>query len=120
MCFIFPVVNLGDKASKWKVPEMECYQGISAFQNYSHLFSLFSKSELLFHCRILQIKFSKKMCLEHDEKLISYLSMLRDIEMRIKRVQPAGQNVDVLQTLLQQAEVSTAPAFVCKSHLSLL
>uniref|UniRef100_A0A8C3LB73 Microtubule actin crosslinking factor 1 n=1 Tax=Chrysolophus pictus TaxID=9089 RepID=A0A8C3LB73_CHRPC len=55
----------------------------------------------------------KKMCLEHDEKLISYLSMLRDIEMRIKRVQPAEQNLDVLQTLLQQAEVSTAPAFVC-------
>uniref|UniRef100_A0A669PL31 Microtubule actin crosslinking factor 1 n=1 Tax=Phasianus colchicus TaxID=9054 RepID=A0A669PL31_PHACC len=50
------------------------------------------------------IKFSKKMCLEHDEKLISYLSMLRDIEMRIKRVQPAEQNLDVLQTLLQQAE----------------
>ncbi|XP_031450614.1 microtubule-actin cross-linking factor 1 isoform X11 [Phasianus colchicus] len=54
--------------------------------------------------RPAQIKFSKKMCLEHDEKLISYLSMLRDIEMRIKRVQPAEQNLDVLQTLLQQAE----------------
>ncbi|XP_042691821.1 microtubule-actin cross-linking factor 1, isoforms 1/2/3/5-like isoform X1 [Centrocercus urophasianus] len=58
--------------------------------------------------RPAQIKFSKKMCLEHDEKLISYLSMLRDIEMRIKRVQPAGQNVDVLQTLLQQAEALDA------------
>uniref|UniRef100_A0A669PJ65 Microtubule actin crosslinking factor 1 n=1 Tax=Phasianus colchicus TaxID=9054 RepID=A0A669PJ65_PHACC len=58
----------------------------------------------------------KKMCLEHDEKLISYLSMLRDIEMRIKRVQPAEQNLDVLQTLLQQAEVSTAPAFVLCGH----
>ncbi|XP_032304874.1 microtubule-actin cross-linking factor 1 isoform X4 [Coturnix japonica] len=54
--------------------------------------------------RPAQIRFSKKMCLEHDEKLISYLSMLRDIEMRIKRVQPAEQNLDVLQTLLQQAE----------------
>uniref|UniRef100_A0A8B9E5F4 Microtubule actin crosslinking factor 1 n=1 Tax=Anser cygnoides TaxID=8845 RepID=A0A8B9E5F4_ANSCY len=50
------------------------------------------------------IKFSKKMCLEHDEKLISYLSMLRDIEMRIKRVQPAEQNLAALQDLLQQAE----------------
>uniref|UniRef100_A0A8C3PQY3 Microtubule actin crosslinking factor 1 n=1 Tax=Calidris pygmaea TaxID=425635 RepID=A0A8C3PQY3_9CHAR len=49
------------------------------------------------------IMFSKKMCLEHDEKLISYLSMLRDIEMRIKRVQPAAQNLAALQDLLQQA-----------------
>lgn len=48
------------------------------------------------------------MCLEHDEKLISYLSMLRDIEMRIKRVQPAEQNLAALQDLLQQAEVSAA------------
>uniref|UniRef100_A0A8D0FY63 Microtubule actin crosslinking factor 1 n=1 Tax=Strix occidentalis caurina TaxID=311401 RepID=A0A8D0FY63_STROC len=44
-----------------------------------------------------------KMCLEHDEKLISYLSMLRDIEMRIKRVQPAEQNLAALHDLLQQA-----------------
>uniref|UniRef100_A0A663NAU9 Microtubule actin crosslinking factor 1 n=1 Tax=Athene cunicularia TaxID=194338 RepID=A0A663NAU9_ATHCN len=51
-----------------------------------------------------QIMFSKKMCLEHDEKLISYLSMLRDIEMRIKRVQPAEQNLAALHNLLQQAE----------------
>uniref|UniRef100_A0A663N7N7 Microtubule actin crosslinking factor 1 n=1 Tax=Athene cunicularia TaxID=194338 RepID=A0A663N7N7_ATHCN len=54
------------------------------------------------------IMFSKKMCLEHDEKLISYLSMLRDIEMRIKRVQPAEQNLAALHNLLQQAEVSEA------------
>lgn len=52
--------------------------------------------------------FSKKMCLEHDEKLISYLSMLRDIEMRIKRVQPAEQTLAGLHALLQQAEVSEA------------
>lgn len=50
--------------------------------------------------------FSKKMCLEHDEKLISYLSMLRDVEMRIKRVQPAEQSLAALHELLQQAEVS--------------
>uniref|UniRef100_A0A8B9NPZ9 Microtubule actin crosslinking factor 1 n=1 Tax=Accipiter nisus TaxID=211598 RepID=A0A8B9NPZ9_9AVES len=50
------------------------------------------------------IMFSKKMCLEHDEKLVSYLSMLRDIEMRIKRVQPAEQNLAALHDLLQQAE----------------
>ncbi|NXY77095.1 MACF1 factor, partial [Glareola pratincola] len=54
--------------------------------------------------RPAQIMFSKKMCLEHDEKLISYLSMLRDIEMRIKRVQPAEQSLAALRDLLQQAE----------------
>uniref|UniRef100_A0A674GD33 Microtubule actin crosslinking factor 1 n=1 Tax=Taeniopygia guttata TaxID=59729 RepID=A0A674GD33_TAEGU len=48
--------------------------------------------------------FSKKMCLEHDQRLISYLSMLRDIEMRIKRVQPAEQNLAALHDLRQQAE----------------
>lgn len=56
----------------------------------------------------MQIKFSKKMCLEHDQRLISYLSMLRDIEMRIKRVQPAEQNLAALHDLRQQAEVSEA------------
>uniref|UniRef100_A0A8C3EV53 Microtubule actin crosslinking factor 1 n=1 Tax=Corvus moneduloides TaxID=1196302 RepID=A0A8C3EV53_CORMO len=58
----------------------------------------------LISCLILQIKFSKKMCLEHDQRLISYLSMLRDIEMRIKRVQPAEQNLAALHDLRQQAE----------------
>ncbi|GAB0199409.1 microtubule-actin cross-linking factor 1 [Grus japonensis] len=58
--------------------------------------------------RPAQIMFSKKMCLEHDEKLISYLSMLRDIEMRIKRVQPAEQNLAALHDLLQQAEALDA------------
>ncbi|NWX56812.1 MACF1 factor, partial [Promerops cafer] len=54
--------------------------------------------------RPAQIKFSKKMCLEHDQRLISYLSMLRDIEMRIKRLQPAEQNLAALHDLRQQAE----------------
>ncbi|KAF1541179.1 Microtubule-actin cross-linking factor 1, isoforms 1/2/3/5, partial [Eudyptula albosignata] len=58
--------------------------------------------------RPAQIMFSKKMCLEHDEKLISYLSMLRDIEMRIKRVQPVEQNLAALRDLLQQAEALSA------------
>ncbi|XP_067390069.1 microtubule-actin cross-linking factor 1 isoform X4 [Emydura macquarii macquarii] len=49
--------------------------------------------------------FSKQVCLEHDEKLVSYLSMLRDIEMRIKQVQPAELNLEALQDLLHQAEV---------------
>uniref|UniRef100_A0A674HI94 Microtubule actin crosslinking factor 1 n=1 Tax=Taeniopygia guttata TaxID=59729 RepID=A0A674HI94_TAEGU len=60
--------------------------------------------EALISCLIVQIKFSKKMCLEHDQRLISYLSMLRDIEMRIKRVQPAEQNLAALHDLRQQAE----------------
>uniref|UniRef100_H0YSU6 Microtubule actin crosslinking factor 1 n=1 Tax=Taeniopygia guttata TaxID=59729 RepID=H0YSU6_TAEGU len=64
--------------------------------------------EALISCLIVQIKFSKKMCLEHDQRLISYLSMLRDIEMRIKRVQPAEQNLAALHDLRQQAEVSEA------------
>uniref|UniRef100_A0A8B9PRX6 Microtubule actin crosslinking factor 1 n=1 Tax=Apteryx owenii TaxID=8824 RepID=A0A8B9PRX6_APTOW len=55
-----------------------------------------------------RIMFSKKMCLEHDEKLISYLSMLRDIEMKIKQVQPAEQNLAALQDLLRQAEALDA------------
>ncbi|NXW90485.1 MACF1 factor, partial [Alopecoenas beccarii] len=54
--------------------------------------------------RPAQIMFTKKMCLEHDEKLISYRSMLRDIEMKIKRVQPAEQNLAALHDLLRQAE----------------
>nr|XP_048681718.1 microtubule-actin cross-linking factor 1 isoform X15 [Caretta caretta] len=49
--------------------------------------------------------FSKQLCLEHDEKLVSYLSMLRDIEMKIKQVQPAELNLEALQDLLHQAEV---------------
>nr|XP_032645496.1 microtubule-actin cross-linking factor 1 isoform X5 [Chelonoidis abingdonii] len=49
--------------------------------------------------------FSKQVCLEHDEKLVSYLSMLRDIEMKIKQVQPVELNLEALQDLLHQAEV---------------
>lgn len=52
-----------------------------------------------------QIVFSKQLCLEHDEKLVSYLSMLRDIEMKIKQVQPSELNLGALQDLLHQAEV---------------
>ncbi|KAM6399511.1 microtubule-actin cross-linking factor 1 [Rhynochetos jubatus] len=54
--------------------------------------------------RPAQIIFSKKMCLEHDEKLVSYLSMLRDIEMRIQRVQAAEQSSAALRDLLARAE----------------
>ncbi|NXA41394.1 MACF1 factor, partial [Eudromia elegans] len=58
--------------------------------------------------RPAKIMFSKKMCLEHDEKLISYLSMLRDVEMKIKRAQAAGQDSAALRELLQQAEALDA------------
>uniref|UniRef100_A0A8B9S833 Microtubule actin crosslinking factor 1 n=1 Tax=Apteryx owenii TaxID=8824 RepID=A0A8B9S833_APTOW len=75
-------------------------------------FSLFQHSSLaVCVCLMLnlsEIMFSKKMCLEHDEKLISYLSMLRDIEMKIKQVQPAEQNLAALQDLLRQAEALDA------------
>uniref|UniRef100_A0A8C3NES6 Uncharacterized protein n=1 Tax=Geospiza parvula TaxID=87175 RepID=A0A8C3NES6_GEOPR len=88
-----------------QVSEYFCYLG-----SFSELFvdntlsSFLPKFEALISCLILQIKFSKKMCLEHDQRLISYLSMLRDIEMRIKRVQPAEQNLAALHDLRQQAE----------------
>lgn len=43
--------------------------------------------------------------MEHDEKLVSYLSLLRDIEMRTKQIQPLELNVAELQGLLCQAKV---------------
>uniref|UniRef100_A0A8C5JE09 Microtubule actin crosslinking factor 1 n=1 Tax=Junco hyemalis TaxID=40217 RepID=A0A8C5JE09_JUNHY len=85
-----------------QVSEYFCYLG-DFFLSYLWMFGAKS-SEALISCLILQIKFSKKMCLEHDQRLISYLSMLRDIEMRIKRVQPAKQNLAALHDLRQQAE----------------
>ncbi|XP_038613929.1 microtubule-actin cross-linking factor 1 isoform X1 [Tachyglossus aculeatus] len=48
--------------------------------------------------------YSRQLCLEHDEQLVSYLSRLRDIEMRAKQIQPAELNVAQLQDLLRQAE----------------
>ncbi|XP_075764822.1 microtubule-actin cross-linking factor 1 isoform X4 [Pelodiscus sinensis] len=47
---------------------------------------------------------SKQLCLEHDGRLVSYLSMLRDIEMKIKEVQPSELSLDALRDLLRQAE----------------
>jgi hypothetical protein len=55
--------------------------------------------------------FTRRLCLEHDEKLVSYLSLLRDIEMRTKQIQPLELNVAELQDLLGQAKVST-PTFL--------
>lgn len=56
-------------------------------------------------CRATQNVFTRRLCLEHDEKLVSYLSLLRDIEMRAKQIQPLELNVAGLQDLLCQAEV---------------
>ncbi|OWK04762.1 MACF1, partial [Cervus elaphus hippelaphus] len=49
--------------------------------------------------------FTRQLCLEHDEKLVSYLSLLRDIEMRTKQIQPLELNLAELQDLLCQAKV---------------
>uniref|UniRef100_A0A8C3VFF4 Microtubule actin crosslinking factor 1 n=1 Tax=Catharus ustulatus TaxID=91951 RepID=A0A8C3VFF4_CATUS len=94
-----------------------CAQELEGFEETEEPTALESEPcnglfEALISCLTLQIKFSKKMCLEHDQRLISYLSMLRDIEMRIKRVQPAEQNLAALHDLRQQAEVSeSGPGF---------
>ncbi|XP_048671676.1 microtubule-actin cross-linking factor 1 isoform X31 [Marmota marmota marmota] len=55
--------------------------------------------------RATQNVFNRQLCLEHDEKLVSYLSLLRDIEMRTKQIQPLELNLVELQDLLCQAQV---------------
>ncbi|VTJ52345.1 Hypothetical predicted protein [Marmota monax] len=55
--------------------------------------------------RATQNVFNRQLCLEHDEKLVSYLSLLRDIEMRTKQIQPLELNLVELQDLLCQAKV---------------
>ncbi|XP_075410315.1 microtubule-actin cross-linking factor 1 isoform X1 [Tenrec ecaudatus] len=49
--------------------------------------------------------YNRRLCLEHDEKLVSYLSLLRDIEMRTKQIQPLELSLTELQDLLCQAKV---------------
>lgn len=51
--------------------------------------------------------FNRRLCLEHDEKLVSYLSLLRDIEMRTKQIQPVERSLKELQDLLCQAKVGS-------------
>ncbi|KAL0604712.1 LOW QUALITY PROTEIN: Microtubule-actin cross-linking factor 1, isoforms 1/2/3/5 [Plecturocebus cupreus] len=55
--------------------------------------------------RATQNVFTRQLCLEHDEKLVSYLSLLRDIEMRTKQIQPLELNLAELQDLLCQAKL---------------
>ncbi|XP_044275357.1 microtubule-actin cross-linking factor 1 isoform X4 [Varanus komodoensis] len=61
--------------------------------------------------------YSKQLCLEYDEKLVVLLSRVRDIEMRIQRVQLGGLSVVALRDQLHQAvalegELSTLSASV--------
>uniref|UniRef100_A0A670JPS3 Microtubule actin crosslinking factor 1 n=1 Tax=Podarcis muralis TaxID=64176 RepID=A0A670JPS3_PODMU len=46
----------------------------------------------------------KQLCLSYDEKLVVLLSRVRDIEMRIQRVQVADLSSAALRELLRQAE----------------
>ncbi|XP_031752794.1 microtubule-actin cross-linking factor 1 isoform X3 [Xenopus tropicalis] len=47
----------------------------------------------------------KQTCLEHEENLVSYLSMLRDIEVRLGPVQPIPPSIKEVEEQLKQAEV---------------
>uniref|UniRef100_A0A8C6J2N1 Uncharacterized protein n=1 Tax=Melopsittacus undulatus TaxID=13146 RepID=A0A8C6J2N1_MELUD len=94
----------GIRPARGKSIKWNAINGFFLWKKRRILCFLLSKFQVLLCCLLLQIMFSKKMCLEHDEKLISYLSMLRDVEMRIKRVQPAEQSLAALHELLQQAE----------------
>ncbi|XP_056651159.1 microtubule-actin cross-linking factor 1 isoform X5 [Monodelphis domestica] len=49
--------------------------------------------------------YSRRLCLEHDEQLVSYLSLLRNIEMRTKQICPAELSLAELQDQLRQAKV---------------
>ncbi|XP_077787990.1 microtubule-actin cross-linking factor 1 isoform X5 [Podarcis muralis] len=51
---------------------------------------------------------SKQLCLSYDEKLVVLLSRVRDIEMRIQRVQVADLSSAALRELLRQAEALDA------------
>ncbi|XP_053563261.1 microtubule-actin cross-linking factor 1 isoform X2 [Bombina bombina] len=48
---------------------------------------------------------SKQACLYHDETLLTYLSMVRDIEVRLGPLQPLPQTMQDLQEQLKQTEV---------------
>nr|XP_023488814.1 microtubule-actin cross-linking factor 1 isoform X28 [Equus caballus] len=56
-------------------------------------------------CRATKNVFNRRLCLEHDEKLVSYLSLLRDIEMRTKQIQPLELDLAELRDLLCQAKI---------------
>ncbi|XP_072466054.1 microtubule-actin cross-linking factor 1 isoform X4 [Notamacropus eugenii] len=49
--------------------------------------------------------YSRRLCLEHDEQLVSYLSLLRNIEMRTKQICSAELSLAGLQDQLRQAKI---------------
>ncbi|CAH2222206.1 microtubule-actin cross-linking factor 1 isoform X5 [Pelobates cultripes] len=52
-----------------------------------------------------QVARSKQACLEHEENLVSYLSMLRDIEVRLGPVCPLPLGLQDVQEKLRHAEI---------------
>ncbi|XP_060114418.1 microtubule-actin cross-linking factor 1 isoform X4 [Heteronotia binoei] len=46
---------------------------------------------------------SKQLCLDHDEKLVAFLSRVRNIEMQIQQAQLAEWNLEARKELLHQA-----------------
>ncbi|XP_067867361.1 LOW QUALITY PROTEIN: microtubule-actin cross-linking factor 1-like [Heterodontus francisci] len=48
--------------------------------------------------------YSKQQCLEHDENLVTCLSLVLDVEVRLKQQQPAGTNLAMLHEQFHLAE----------------
>ncbi|XP_067862599.1 microtubule-actin cross-linking factor 1 isoform X4 [Heptranchias perlo] len=48
--------------------------------------------------------YSKQQCLEHDENLVTYLSLVLDVEVRLKQQQPVGTNLATLHEQFHLAE----------------
>uniref|UniRef100_A0A8C3FUY4 Microtubule actin crosslinking factor 1 n=1 Tax=Chrysemys picta bellii TaxID=8478 RepID=A0A8C3FUY4_CHRPI len=101
--------SIGDQESRLTMADRERWQEPSRESTkpakVNVVFFKFLVFIIMFCLLTPQTVFSKQLCLEHDEKLVSYLSMLRDIEMKIKQVQPAELKLEALQNLLHQAEV---------------
>ncbi|KAM8975105.1 microtubule-actin cross-linking factor 1 [Pelodytes ibericus] len=54
--------------------------------------------------KISRATLSKQTCLEHEDTLVSYLSMLRDIEVRLGPVRPIPEGLQDIQEQLRQSE----------------
>uniref|UniRef100_A0A4W3HG08 Microtubule actin crosslinking factor 1 n=1 Tax=Callorhinchus milii TaxID=7868 RepID=A0A4W3HG08_CALMI len=53
-----------------------------------------------------QPEYNKQQCLEHDENLVTYLSLVLDVEVRLKQHLPVSTSLPVLKDQLILAEVS--------------
>uniref|UniRef100_A0A4W3HHY9 Microtubule actin crosslinking factor 1 n=1 Tax=Callorhinchus milii TaxID=7868 RepID=A0A4W3HHY9_CALMI len=51
-------------------------------------------------------RYNKQQCLEHDENLVTYLSLVLDVEVRLKQHLPVSTSLPVLKDQLILAEVS--------------